>query len=198
MKPKDTRNYLACYKQKALDIPEEVLSKFLVDYANTMNMRKACECAGMSILQLRKRIELDEVFHQEFESIRHVICMRLESELIDRAMNGVTDQRWVDEDGHVNTIKHDHRYLELALMANMPERYRVHGNPVTNNKSVLSLNIVGDLLKGAQTQAGEKVVENDAKVPRPKDFETRGQESDEPEGFMPRLLSKPKPEEDDL
>lgn len=83
-------------------------------------------------------------------------------------------------------------------MANMPERYRVHGNPVTNNKSVLSLNIVGDLLKGAQTQAGEKVVENDAKVPRPKDFETRGQESDEPEGFMPRLLSKPKPEEDDL
>lgn len=197
MKPEDTRNYLACYKQKALDIPENVLSKFLVDYANMMDVRKACECAGISILQLRKRIELDEVFRQEYDSIRHVICMRLESELIDRAMNGVQNERWVDEEGHVITIKHDTKYLELALMANMPEKYRAHGNGITNNKSVLSLNIVGDLLKGAQTQAAEHVVENEIKVPRPENFEVRRPYGDDSEGFMPRRLSEPEPQEEE-
>lgn len=153
----DDNPYLPDYQKKAIQLPVDTLSNFLVELVNTCDPCKACETVGITMLQVNQRLVFDEAFKKAYDLASDCVREKVEAVLIDRAINGATDTEW--SDGEVKyKKKHDPRYVEMLLTAIWPERYKRRGTGVgTQAGNSISLNIMGDLLPNNSPQ--EKSVE---------------------------------------
>jgi hypothetical protein len=102
-------------KASARDWTREKQRAFLEVLAETCNVTRACEEAGVSLSHAYKRRKADAAFRAAWREAIGVAYQRLELVLIERALNG-TDKVVIKADGREERMREYPNQIALALL----------------------------------------------------------------------------------